>query len=171
MSFRPLGRPLKPRRPGPGYQPIARGVRRTERSAGLSRIRRWFRPVIQREDRPRDPPAAKRPQLRAVKTVQTLCSAIERVGRCELVKEDFHHDVHRQVYGVMLDLHHRGEPVNPASMAAGISHFEVRQATSASGLLAELADSVPHAANAKYYAEIVRDKSIERQIHLCRYGD
>jgi replicative DNA helicase len=88
-----------------------------------------------------------------------------------LAKEDFHHDAHRQVYGVMLDLHNRGEPVDPAGVAAGISHLKEHHATSGSGLLAELADSVPHAANAKYYAEIVRDKSIERQIHRCRYGD
>jgi replicative DNA helicase len=88
-----------------------------------------------------------------------------------LAKEDFHHDAHRQVYGVMLDLHNRGEPVDLAGLAAGISHLKEQHATSGSGLLSELADSVPHAANGTYYAEIVRDKSIERQIRRCRYGD
>ena len=42
----------------------------------------------------------------------------------QLAKEDFQLDAHRQVYGVMRDLHSRGEPIHLAGLAAGISHLE-----------------------------------------------
>ena len=88
-----------------------------------------------------------------------------------LAKEDFQLDAHRQVYGVMRDLHSRGEPIHLAGLAAEISHLEEHQAAGGSGFLAELAGSVPHAANGKYYAEVVREKSIERQIRRCLHDD
>jgi replicative DNA helicase len=85
-----------------------------------------------------------------------------------LATEDFHHHAHRHVYNAVRDLYDRGEPVDTVRFDTSLSHLEEYQAAGGARLLADLADSVPHAANARYYAEIVRAKSIERQIRRCR---
>jgi replicative DNA helicase len=88
--------------------------------------------------------------------------------------EDFYRDVHRHVYRAICNLYEEGELVDVARLSdalAGLNEFETAGGIS---LIAELMSSVPHAANAKYYAAIVRDKSIareiEREIARCLCG-
>jgi replicative DNA helicase len=99
-----------------------------------------------------------------------LDNAVLREVILILATEDFHHHAHQHVYSAVRDLYDRGEPVDTVRLDTSLSHLEEYQAAGGPRLLADLADSVAHAANARYYAEIVRAKSIERQIRRCRDG-
>jgi replicative DNA helicase len=99
-----------------------------------------------------------------------LDNAVLREVILILATEDFQHHAHRHVYNAMRDLYDREEPVDTVGLDTSLSHSEAYQAAGGPRLLADLAGSVPHAANGRYYAEIVRAKSIERQIRRCRDG-
>jgi replicative DNA helicase len=77
---------------------------------------------------------------------------------------DFYRPAHQLVYDVILDLYGRGEPADPVTVAAELERRgEVRRAGGAPYLHTLIA-TVPTAANAGYYAEIVAEKAILRRL-------
>src|SRR4051794_30632502 len=79
--------------------------------------------------------------------------------------EHFYTDAHQKIYVGIVELYlHRGQPADLVTLA---NHLEQeKQIADAGGVqyLAELWDAAPTAANAEYYAKIVRDKAITRNL-------
>jgi replicative DNA helicase len=78
--------------------------------------------------------------------------------------EDFYRDSHQVLYRAIRDLYDRGHAVDSITLSEELTkRGEFAKAGGAEGL-AEVLGSVPHAANAKFYAEIVRQKAIVREL-------
>ena len=83
----------------------------------------------------------------------------------QIVKEDnFYHPAHRKIYQAVVALYDRGDPVDLVTV--GNLLHELKQVEEISGYeyLARIYDDTPTAANAEYYAKIVRDKAIVRNL-------
>jgi replicative DNA helicase len=77
---------------------------------------------------------------------------------------DFYRPAHEAIYDVIVDLYGRGEPADPVTVAAELQKKGELGRVGGAPYLHTLSASVPIAANAGYYAEIVREKAILRRL-------
>jgi len=82
----------------------------------------------------------------------------------ELRGTDFYRPSHETIHDAIIDLYGRGEPVDMVTVAAELQRRGELQRVGGAAYLHTLAQAVPIAANASYYAEIVREKSILRRL-------
>jgi hypothetical protein len=77
---------------------------------------------------------------------------------------DFYRDAHQVIFEAMVELHERGIPADSVSVPDELIRRDQFAKIGGDETLKEIVESVPHAANAKFYAGIVREKSIARQV-------
>ena len=77
---------------------------------------------------------------------------------------DFYRPAHETIYDAIIDLYGRGEPADPVTVAAELQRRGELQRIGGAPYLHTLSANVPIAANAGYYAEIVREKAILRRL-------
>ena len=77
---------------------------------------------------------------------------------------DFYRPAHELVFDAVLDLYGRGEPADAITVAAEITRNGDIARVGGAPYLHTLVAGVPVAANAGYYAEIVREKAILRRL-------
>jgi replicative DNA helicase len=82
----------------------------------------------------------------------------------ELSSDDFYRDAHRIAFESIARLTAQGQPVDIVTVCEDLSARGLLEKIGGDDVLAAAIQSVPHAANAVYYARIVRQKSIQRQI-------
>jgi len=78
--------------------------------------------------------------------------------------EDFYRNAHRKIYQAMIDLFERRDPVDLITLTEEVNRKGALQDVGGAVYLAALADEVPTAANILYYAKIVKEKSVLRQL-------
>ncbi|HEY2990395.1 MAG TPA: replicative DNA helicase [Candidatus Binatia bacterium] len=89
--------------------------------------------------------------------------AINRVLET-IAREDFYRESHRKIFRAMMELTDRSEPVDIITLSELLKGRGDLEAIGGTAYLTGLADSVPTAANIAYYARIVREKAILRQL-------
>jgi replicative DNA helicase len=77
---------------------------------------------------------------------------------------DFYRPAHEMIYDTIVDLYGRGEPADPVTVSAELHRRGELQKVGGAPYLHTLSASVPIAANAGYYATIVREKAILRRL-------
>jgi replicative DNA helicase len=77
---------------------------------------------------------------------------------------DFYRPAHQSVYDCVLDLYGRGEPADPITVGAELERRGELRRVGGAPYLHTLIATVPTAANASYYAEIVAEKAILRRL-------
>ncbi|MGH3367415.1 MAG: replicative DNA helicase [Nocardioidaceae bacterium] len=77
---------------------------------------------------------------------------------------DFYRPAHETIYDAILDLYGRGEPADAVTVAAQLQRQGELGRVGGAPYLHTLVAGVPIAANAGYYAEIVREKAILRRL-------
>ena len=77
---------------------------------------------------------------------------------------DFYRPAHETVFDAVLDLYGRGEPADAVTVAAELQRRGELARAGGAPYLHTLVAGVPIAANAGYYAQIVREKSILRRL-------
>jgi len=77
---------------------------------------------------------------------------------------DFYKPAHARVYDAILDLYGRGEPADAVTVAAELTKRGEIGRVGGAPYLHTLISSVPTAANAGYYAAIVRERAILRRL-------
>jgi replicative DNA helicase len=77
---------------------------------------------------------------------------------------DFYRPAHQVVYECILDLYGRGEPADPITVSSELERRGELLRIGGAPYLHTLIATVPTAANAGYYAEIVADKAILRRL-------
>ena len=96
------------------------------------------------------------------------CSATTRVigDVVQLVRADnFYFDAHQKIFEAIIALYDKGQPGRPGHPGrAGSASRSSIEDVGGYAYLAELWDAAPTAANAEYYAQIVRDKAIVRNL-------
>ncbi|WP_435839062.1 replicative DNA helicase [Streptodolium elevatio] len=77
---------------------------------------------------------------------------------------DFYRPAHEMVYNAVLDLYARGEPADAVTVAAELTKRGEIGRVGGAPYLHTLISSVPTAANAEYYARIVREQAVLRRL-------
>ncbi len=78
--------------------------------------------------------------------------------------EDFYRDTHQKIYRVIRDLYDLGKPVDIILLNEELVRRELFDSVGGHETLVSIINSVPHAAHAKYYADLVRQKAISREL-------
>ena len=89
--------------------------------------------------------------------------AADRVGDVAAA-EDFYSDAHRVIYRHVMQLIANGKPADVVTLAESLSSAQKLDYVGGLAYLGALVQNVPTAANIRHYAQIVRDRSILRQL-------
>ncbi|MGH7202262.1 MAG: replicative DNA helicase [Planctomycetaceae bacterium] len=82
--------------------------------------------------------------------------------------DHFYEDGHRKIYSAIFDLYEKAVRVDALTLAEELGRRGQLQEIGGAPAILQILESVPHAAHAKYYANIVREKSIQRSlIYTC----
>jgi replicative DNA helicase len=90
-------------------------------------------------------------------------AAVSVVGEM-LAAEDFYSETHRVLYGAMIRLYSRGEPIDQLTLSDELRSVGEFDRIGGRQYVFRLVESVPTAANASRYAEIVRGKALLRAV-------
>ena len=77
---------------------------------------------------------------------------------------DFYKPAHEMIYEAIIDLYGRGEPADAVTVADLLNKRQELTRVGGPAVLHELIQSVPTAANAGFYAEIVHEKAVLRRL-------
>jgi replicative DNA helicase len=72
--------------------------------------------------------------------------------------------VHQTIYQAIRDLYDQGKGIDAITLADELIRRDQYDKIGGDETMTEIVDSVPHAANARYYAGIVRERAISRQL-------
>ena len=78
--------------------------------------------------------------------------------------DDFYADANQKLYAHLLAMHDEGKRIDATLLLERLTQAGDLEAIGGAAYLAEVVHSVPYAANAVYYAEIVRDKATLRAL-------
>lgn len=78
--------------------------------------------------------------------------------------EMFYLDQHRVMYEAMLELNADGTPIDPMLLADCLKKRGTLEEVGGEKYLIQVLESVPHCAHAKHYAELVRDRWLQRTV-------
>jgi replicative DNA helicase len=84
-----------------------------------------------------------------------------------LKAEDFYRDTHQILYRTVRDLYDLGKPIDVITLAEELTRRDQFKTIGGDETLTRIVNCVPHAANAKHYADIVRQKAISRELIEC----
>jgi replicative DNA helicase len=101
-------------------------------------------------------------------SVLLMNEAIDEIGDY-LRPEHFYNDAHQRMYSAIRDLYEKG--IRGIDSVTLLEELNVRDELETVGgipYITQVLSSVPHAAHARYYADIVRDKFVQRSlIYAC----
>jgi replicative DNA helicase len=78
--------------------------------------------------------------------------------------EDFYRDAHQVIYRAIRDLYNLGRAIDAITLADELTRRDQFSAIGGDELVSQIMGTVPHAGHGVYYAQIVREKSISRQL-------
>jgi replicative DNA helicase len=81
-----------------------------------------------------------------------------------LQTDDFYADANRKLFKHLMAMHDEGSQIDAVLLKERLTREGDFEAIGGAAYLAEVAQSVPYAANAVYYANIVRDKATQRAL-------
>lgn len=81
-----------------------------------------------------------------------------------LREDDFYREVHRRLYRAVAEMYNRGEPVDMVTLTNELKRAGDLERVGGVAGLTTFVERVPTAANVEYYAQIVREKSVSRQL-------
>lgn len=89
--------------------------------------------------------------------------------------DTFYADKHRIIFGAMMDLYQKNEPIDLVSVSSKLKDKNQLDSIGGGSYIAELASLVPSATNARHYAAIVSKKHMMRKLieaseHLAHLG-
>jgi replicative DNA helicase len=103
---------------------------------------------------------AEKAVIGAMLVSETAVSAVAE----RLAAEDFYSEVHRIIYGAMTRLYARGDPIDQLTLTNELRSVGEFEKVGGRAYVFQIVESVPTAANAARYADIVRGKALLRDI-------
>ena len=115
----------------------------------------------------RVPPHSAEAEAAVLGAILRRGDAIHNVA--DIIKsDDFYLPAHQLIFSAFIDLFNRKQPIDPLTVAENLISRGQLEDVGGSIYLAELLDAVISAANAEHYAEIVRQRSLQRSlINAC----
>jgi replicative DNA helicase len=103
---------------------------------------------------------AERAVIGAMLVSETAVAAVAE----RLAADDFYSEVHRIIYGAMMRLYSRGDPIDQLTLTNELRSVNEFDRVGGRPYVFQIVESVPTAANAGRYAEIVRGKALLRAV-------
>jgi len=79
-------------------------------------------------------------------------------------RDDFHADAHRKLFGLLVSMHDRSEPIDIGLIVNRLRESGELEAVGGVSYIAEVMQGIPHAAHACHYAAIVAKKARYRRL-------
>ncbi|KFN48979.1 replicative DNA helicase [Arenimonas composti] len=111
----------------------------------------------------RVPPQSAEAEQAVIGGLMLAPDSLDRVGDF-LTEHDFYRRDHRLIYRAIRELSDKGQPFDAVTLGEWFESNGLSEQIGGTGYLVELAASTPSAANIRAYAEIVREKSVLRQL-------
>jgi replicative DNA helicase len=111
---------------------------------------------------PPQSPEAERSVLGSMLRDNTVIDDINT--RLSLRADQFYADAHQKIFEAIISLYERPSPVDLVTLAEELKQRGQIEDVGGYGYLGELWDAAPTAANAVYYAQIVRDRAVVRTL-------
>jgi replicative DNA helicase len=89
--------------------------------------------------------------------------AFDKIGDL-VIAEDFYRDDHRRLYRHIAKLIEQGKPADVVTVAESVEASEDKDRTGGPAYLGSLAQNTPSALNIRRYAELVRERSVQRRL-------
>lgn len=121
------------------------------------------------DDREAQPILDRAPPCDVSAEVAVLGSILIKPDVCDdlvmiLKADDFYDDANRKLYEHITEMIDAGQKIDPTLLVNRLKSADDYEAAGGTAYLAKLANSVPNAAHAVYYAEIVRSKATLRKL-------
>ncbi|MGL4420892.1 MAG: replicative DNA helicase, partial [Gemmataceae bacterium] len=78
--------------------------------------------------------------------------------------ENFYHDAHQKIFGIIIEAYNEGKPVDLVLLSEALQQKKLLEDVGGNDYLVQLWDAAPTAANTEFYAKIVREKAIIRNL-------
>lgn len=118
----------------------------------------------------RVPPASLDAEKSVLGSLLLLNESIDEVAEV-LEESHFYSDRHRAIYHAIMELYEAGvRGIDVVTVGDQLDKQKELEASGGHAYLLELLQTVPHAAHAKYYATIVREKALQRALILACTG-
>jgi len=95
---------------------------------------------------------------------QSRIEIAERLLCCQARVDNFYYDAHQKIFQAISDLYNDGKPVDLVILFETLKARKQLEDVGGAAYLGELWEAAPTAANAEYYARIVRDKAVVRNL-------
>src|SRR5258706_5751441 len=95
--------------------------------------------------------------------------AADRIGDV-ISEDDFYSDAHRLIYRHIMQLGGEGKPVDVVTLSEALGSTQKLDYVGGLAYLGALVQNVPTSANIRHYADIVRERSILRQLAATAGG-
>ncbi len=122
----------------------------------------------QRKKELRIPPQSIQSEQAVLGSIMLRKDAIHEVEDI-ITPDSFYAEKHKIIYGAMLDLSLRSEPIDMLSLSTKLNEQKSLDRVGGNQYLAEIVNTVPSSTNIKHYAEIVQKKYVLRS--LIEAGD
>ena len=111
----------------------------------------------------RVPPQSVEAEQAVIGGLMLAPDSLDRVGDL-LTEEDFYRRDHRLIYRAIRELSEKNKPFDAVTLGEWLEANNLAEQIGGTGYLIDLASTTPSAANIRAYAEIVREKSVLRQL-------
>ncbi len=98
--------------------------------------------------------------LGSVILLPDVCDEVSMILR----PDDFYDDAHRILYEQMLNMHESGRKIDVALLVDELKKANVFETIGGTAYIAKVANSVPNAAHAVHYAELIREHATRRKL-------
>src|SRR5258708_6483727 len=89
--------------------------------------------------------------------------AFDKIGD-RVTAEDFYRDDHRRIWRHIVKMVENNQPADVVTVADSIERSEDKDKTGGPSYLAALSQNAPSASNVRRYAQLVRDRSVQRRL-------
>ncbi len=115
---------------------------------------------------PQLPPQALEAEMAVLGSMLIERDAVEKAVDV-LMEKDFYQDGHRKIFTAMRELYNRGDAVDVVTVGEELKRQKLLEEIGGTNALTDLIHKVATAAHVDYYARIVKDKSILRELINC----
>lgn len=91
--------------------------------------------------------------------IEAIYRVMEFIG-----PDDFYSPAHKKIFQAIIDLNEKSLPCDLVTLTSRLKDLNLLKDIGGASYLASLSDYIPTAANIEYWAKIVRDKSVLRQL-------
>jgi replicative DNA helicase len=111
----------------------------------------------------RQPPYSQEAEIGVLGSMMLMPVNIDDLATC-LHAEDFYYEANQLLFQHLLDMRNSGKSIDPTLIAERLKDRGDYERVGGAAYLAEVITRVPNAANARFYANIVREKSLIRHV-------